>query len=248
MPPHAQSGKAYDAALGELGLCLDGEKGEWRGCSRSQQIPLDPPLAEAPPEGPDQDLQPRPAPPQTDVFVQPPETGIGTRPPDDEADEAAQPLEEAEENAVLDEDASAWRTYRNPRLGTVAELPPGFSPGTRIDEGDGQTFMNEDGRSEIAVYATLLEGQPFPQYRQWYGSALGSISYEAGGRNWFVLSGIDQGKIFYVKVVRSERCGIDIAHHVVLRYPQDEKRRFDNLVERVANSLRGTTPMSFCGG
>lgn len=212
----------------------------------------EPPLAEAPGPMPAQDSPPEPAPPQADVFIQPPEPGIDIQQPDNLEEQAAQLPEagetEVEENTLSGEDTLLWRTYRNPRFGTVAELPPGLSLGTPIDEGDGQAFIDEDGRSEIAVYATLLEGQPFPQYRQWYGSALGSISYEAGGRNWFVLSGIDQGKIFYMKALRSERCGVEIVHHVVLRYPQEEKRRFDNLVERVANSLRGTTPMSFCGG
>jgi hypothetical protein len=140
-----------------------------------------------------------------------------------------------------------WRTYRNSRFGTVAQIPAfAFEPAIAINGGDGQTFTARDRQSEIAVYGTLLDSQPFGEYRDWYRSELSGISYEAGGRNWFVLSGIAEGRIYYVKVLRSQGCGVDIAHHVVLRYPVASKREFDPLVERLAGSLRGATPQSLC--
>jgi hypothetical protein len=264
-----QSGQAYNDALAELGFCLDAESGEWRGCAAGTS----PRTRVPPPQGPAgmEPVQPEPeanaAPAPIERYTAPepppapsedPEEQSQGEPGDEPLAETSPlpepaPEQEPGEAPAAEEWAAAqegeWRTYFNPRFGTVADIPAWqFRPGTGIEEDEGQTFVSQDGGdSEIAVYGTMLEGQPFREYRDWYRSELSGISYEAGGRNWFVMSGRAEGKIYYVKAVRSERCGVEIAHHIVLRYPNDLKRQFDPLVERLADSLRGSTPESYCG-
>jgi len=155
-------------------------------------------------------------------------------PPDDEVE--------------LEPSRSGWRSYSNGRFGTVVEVPPGFEPRTAVENGDGQTFASADGESEVAVYGSLLENQSMRQYRDWYRQELSGKSYEAGGANWFVLSGTAEGKIYYVKVLRTAHCGVPVVHHMVFRYPASQKRRFDPVVEELADSLRGTSQSSFCQG
>jgi hypothetical protein len=262
-----RSARAYDEALGELGFCFDADAGEWRGCAlagRPAGRDLDEPSTEIP-ERQSTVTAPEPAP--VEEYVAPPappaeqpseDERRGEPAPGDFAERQAGPEAGAEtppeaagqvpQERWASAEAGEWRTYFNPRFGTAAEIPAWqFQPGTDIDDGEGQTFVSADGESDIAVYATMLEGEDFGAYRDWYRSELSGVSYEAGGRNWFVISGRADGKIYYVKAVQSRRCGVGIAHHVVLRYPVSLKRRFDPVVERLAGSLRGATPQGYCG-
>jgi hypothetical protein len=236
-----QSAKAYDQALAERGFCL--ENGEWRGCTQAGP-PAGPLAGQAePPLAAEPEMPMRPAPQEPFAQVPPHEQDAQGPPVQDETYDLP-----GAENAEPGVEYGDWRSYLNPQFGTEADIPPGFAPKTQIGEGEGQTFTAGDDGSEVAVYGALIEGQSFAQYRDWYRTELAGISYEAGGRNWFVMSGIDAGKIYYVKVVRSERCGVQITHHMVLRYPAEQKERFDPLVERAANSLHGTTPDRYCSG
>jgi len=59
------------------------------------------------------------------------------------------------------------------------------------------------------------------------------MSYQAGGRGWFVYSGRRGREIRYTKVIH--RCGA--AHSVFLRYPAAQKRRYDPIVTRISSTL-----------
>lgn len=169
-------------------------------------------------------------------------------PPVPETYTPPEPGDQPELDAELKPSQGGWRTYSNGRFGTVVDVPPGFEPRTEVENGDGQTFASADGESEVAVYGSVLEDQSMRQYRDWYRSELSGKSYEAGGNNWFVISGTAEGKIYYVKVVRTAHCGVPVVHHMVFRYPASQKRRFDPVVEQLADSLRGTRQSSFCEG
>jgi hypothetical protein len=228
-----QAARSYDEALATLGFCFDSELNEWSSCALANQG--------EPPHPKNHDL------PQTESQVErvpPQEPDLAPVTPPER--ESPPPPERAE--VPPEPSGSGWESYSNARFGTVIDVPPGFEPRTSVENGDGQTFASPDGESEVAVYGSLLENQSLQQYRDWYRSELSGKSYEAGGRNWFVVSGTAEGKIYYVKVVRTAHCGVPVVHHMVLRYPEGQKRRYDSVVERLADSLRGTARSSYCQG
>jgi hypothetical protein len=268
-----QSARSYDDALARLGFCFDAEMGEWGSCTlanRSRPPQTAPaPQTYAPPPAPETDLPdgsvqsysvPSPD-PDEDAQAEPElelepgiEPEISQTEPDPAPDLApvTPPVPETyappEPEVELEPSETGWRTYSNGRFGTVVEIPPGFEPRTAVENGDGQTFASADGESEVAVYGSLLENQSMRQYRDWYRQELSGKSYEAGGGNWFVISGTAEGKIYYVKVLRTAHCGVPVVHHMVFRYPSSQKRRFDPVVEQLADSLQASRESSICEG
>jgi len=136
--------------------------------------------------------------------------------------------------------AQDYRTYHNARYGTQAEIPSGFVADQAPDNNDGRRFVSPDGAAEITVYAghgpSTVTGT-FPEYRNWLAETEeGRITYRAGGTHWFVLSGVNSDRIFYVKVLAgcADR---SIAHHVRIVYPAEQKVAYDAMVRHVAGSL-----------
>lgn len=96
--------------------------------------------------------------------------------------------------------------------------------------GDGRAFTSPDGRAKISVYGSYLAPM---------GSDPGGgvVTYKKQGRGFLVVSGIRGNVIFYQKATPS--CSSTIWNNVWIEYPASEKEKYDNLVTRVSNSLRG---------
>mgnify|MGYP001171471343 FL=1 len=146
--------------------------------------------------------------------------------------------------------AETYRPYQNARFGTEAEIPASFRAERAPDNDDGRKFVSPDGAAEIIVYAghgpSTVTGT-FAEYRNWMAeNEDGRITYRAGGSHWFVLSGTDGDRIFYLKALAGcpDR---SIAHHVRIVYPASQKAAYDAIVRRVAASLSFTDTRE-CGG
>lgn len=141
--------------------------------------------------------------------------------------------------------AETWQRYTNTRFGTSVEYPSGlFEPGEPPENGDGLAFSSKDGSAEIRVYGSHAPSTvtgSFPEYRNWLtrhetNEGL-KVSYRAGGKDWFAVSGEVRGRIVYVKVV-GDCPGLSVAHHVRIEYPFSDKALYDPVVARVAKSLK----------
>lgn len=140
--------------------------------------------------------------------------------------------------------AETWHRYTNDRFGASAEIPSDFKADPPPENDDGRTFVSKDGKAKILVYGSYAPSvvvESFAAYRHWVRNAEKegglTISYDAGGRDWFALSGMAGDQITYLKVIGvcSKR---SLALHVRIEYPAAEKRRYDTLVSRVGGSLR----------
>jgi len=141
--------------------------------------------------------------------------------------------------------ADTWKRYTNARFGTSAEYPANlFEPGEPPENGDGLAFEARDGTAEIRIYGShgpsvVTDG--FPEYRNWLtrhevGEGL-KVSYRAGGKDWFAISGESRGRIIYIKVVGG--CpDLSMAHHLRIEYPVSDKALYDPVVARTARSLK----------
>ena len=133
-----------------------------------------------------------------------------------------------------------YSTYSNPRFGFSIEYPsellvmqpPSFT-------GDGRVFTSKSGDAELrvwgqfnALFRSVAEerNEALKDYGQ-------SVTYRKGLRNGFVISGLKDGKVFYQKTLYHKFKGVDVFYTFVLMYPVGQRKLYDPLVRRIANSF-----------
>lgn len=133
--------------------------------------------------------------------------------------------------------AETWRTYQNPRFGTIGQYPAGWTMGPAPENDDGRVFTSPDGGANLTI-----SGIRFMQSRTEEFAILlqphdgETIVYRRQGPDWVVVSGTNGDRIFYRKSLLT--CGV--WNDMSLDYPAADKARFDPIVAHVAASLKGT--------
>ena len=95
-------------------------------------------------------------------------------------------------------------------------------------------FRSPDGSAFMAVWGIADDGRSLRGYIRKIARDGGvTVTYAPTRRNWFVLSGYRNGRIFYSKVIRA--CGG--IHHLAVEYRAADKRRMDPIVTRMSRSL-----------
>ena len=134
-------------------------------------------------------------------------------------------------------------TYRNDRHGFSLSYPAGtFAPQPQPPPAgdDGRVFVSRDGNARLLAGALPnADGMNLRDYRslvlqQSYPGA--AIDYAPMRDNWFVLSGIRDGVMFYERVTFT--CGGRRINSWAMLYPAAERRLYDRIVEQVARSYR----------
>jgi len=130
-------------------------------------------------------------------------------------------------------------TYTNERFGTSATFPHEIFTEQQEppENGDGLRWLSKDG-AEIAIYGSYNVMDDTPKSLEASGKALPgrTVTYAKTGRNWVVLSGFEDGKVFYQRQVIGPT---DIIHGLQITYPKALKAKYDPLVGAIAASLRG---------
>lgn len=136
-----------------------------------------------------------------------------------------------------------WARYVDPKYGFAAELPYGqFEP--LDDDGSGGLTLGETGGSgQISIYGGDAQGLTLEGFaeRLSAGDEIRSITYQAGGDSWFVLSGFYQPEavgerlIFYTKVLLSSDRQTFSAFEI--SYDAEQKARYDAIVSRIEDSF-----------
>ncbi len=131
-----------------------------------------------------------------------------------------------------------WATYHNARYGTTADYPADLftvraPPPTN---GDGQTFRTADGRARLLIYGVrnFDEDLPSSYVAKYFNKP--EVTYKRTKWPFFVVSGVRDGEIFY------DRCNFPIIINSIidcleLRYPAEDKAKWDPVVRRISNSL-----------
>lgn len=141
--------------------------------------------------------------------------------------------------------AQEWRRFVHPELGFSISLPIGVFA---VDENtaDRLHLSAAGGEAQLDVFGTANpEALSAAAFQEMIEAADPSrrITYRKGGRSWFVLSGFLEGEpeptIFYAKFMLS-RDGSSVSAFEI-SYPEDERVRFDRMVERIEDSL--TAPL-----
>ena len=136
-----------------------------------------------------------------------------------------------------------WATYVNDRFGFTLAYPADvlvMQPAPEND--DGRTLAAFDGAKILVFGGYNVANDTLASKRaSLKGLDYARITYNATGKNWFVVSGhraiggIDS--IFYEKYIVS--AASDTIHSLIVTYPAKFNARYDPIVDRVAASFAG---------
>lgn len=107
------------------------------------------------------------------------------------------------------------------------------------ENNDGRTFRSADGQVEMLVWGQYnAESKTLDEmYNLDLKGFAEKPSYMVLKRDWFVLSGMKDGKIFYEKTL-IRRKGGDTFFTFTIEYPANLKAKFDPIVKRMADSFK----------
>ena len=93
--------------------------------------------------------------------------------------------------------AGDWLTYHNDRYGTTINHPGSFKPQPAPDSDDGRAFISADGAKFLVSASYNALDFNVAKYRHFVVKNLdpgATVTYEARGDNWFVISGTKEGR------------------------------------------------------
>lgn len=136
---------------------------------------------------------------------------------------------------------AAPSTYVNERFGTVCTFPSEIFTDRQPepDNGDGQVWLSTDGASLICSGILNVDDETpkgFVATEKASDEAGYKVTYSKSGKDWTVLSGLKDGKIFYERRLFG-RDGV--IRTVWIDYPPALKSKYDPLVGAIAGSLKG---------
>ncbi|MDB5279259.1 MAG: hypothetical protein JWR61_4214 [Ferruginibacter sp.] len=103
-----------------------------------------------------------------------------------------------------------FETYCNARFGYCIDYPTFLIPNPESENGDGRVFVNKEGTKVLTVYGRLnqdVDGNPVSLKRQYtldienLALSKAKITYQKLGKNFYVLSGEKNNRIFYQKMI-----------------------------------------------
>ncbi|UVK45404.1 hypothetical protein BPNPMPFG_000936 [Mesorhizobium sp. AR07] len=132
-------------------------------------------------------------------------------------------------------------TYVNERFGTVCTFPDEIFADRQPepDNGDGQEWLSADGASLICSGILNIDDDTpkgFVAAAKASDEAGYKVTYSKAGKDWAVLSGLKDGKVFYERRLFG-RDGV--IRTVWVDYPPALKSKYDPLVGAIAGSLKG---------
>ena len=135
-----------------------------------------------------------------------------------------------------------YRTYHNARFDYSISYPADvLIPQGESENHDGQKFRSRDGRAEMLVYGSYNAlnqtlGQRYTEETNLSADhPHRTVSYKTLKGFWFVVSGIEDGRVFYQKTILSK--GIFKTFHI--EYNNGEKDLYDSLTTQMVRSFRG---------
>lgn len=140
-----------------------------------------------------------------------------------------------------------YDTYCNSRYGYCIDYPAGLLyPQGEAPSGDGQEFKSKNADVQLLVYRDLRDNftmdEPYTIQTAYEEDAKGNdpekpkkvIVYKKLGKNFFTVSGYNEGRIFYQKTILSEE-GLVTSY---IEYPEADSSVYNKVSERIFSSLK----------
>ncbi len=135
-------------------------------------------------------------------------------------------------------DNDSYERYRNRRFSYTVLYPSDILiPQSEPANEDGQFFKSASGNIQMRVYGESSSSETLKQrYEQ---AQIGrSSTYQAISDDFFVISGTNNGKVFYQKALREG----DIFKVLEIEYDQALSREFDEVAQVIADSFASVVP------
>lgn len=131
-----------------------------------------------------------------------------------------------------------YKSYCNPRFEYCVSYPAGILvPEPEAGNGDGRRFWTKDQQVEMMVYGrnNALDQTIAEMYAQEAADKAGhAVSYKLKKNTWFVVSGIENDKVFYQKTMFRR----DQILTFRIEYPRNQRKLFDTITARIAASFK----------
>jgi len=132
-------------------------------------------------------------------------------------------------------------TYVNARFGQSCTFPDEIFNNAmpEPENGDGQQWLSVDGASLTCSGIYNVDNdtpQSFVAQEKSSTEPDYKVTYSKTGKNWAVLSGTKDGKVFYERRLFGKD---DVIRTVWVEYPASLKAKYDPLAGAIAKSLRG---------
>ncbi len=124
---------------------------------------------------------------------------------------------------------STQTKYCNERFEYCLNYPSVFEPFGSSKAGDGQIFYIDGGKIELLVWGSVNGQNRTLEQEKIYISQNRKIDYQFIKPTFFVITGVENGKIFYL---RTEKTPTGFRSFEI-RYPQEEKETYDKFVEKI---------------
>lgn len=142
---------------------------------------------------------------------------------------------------------NSYETYHNEHQNFYISYPKNIfvlkKPQSAYHYGGEQSFVSKDGRASMFISGFYKadvsdSGWNDVPLKQLYTEALQqkgrNISYKALGKNWYVVSGMDNGKVFYEKIILAS----DKKINFIIRYPKSQEKIYNAITEKVVKSIK----------
>lgn len=136
---------------------------------------------------------------------------------------------------------AGYNTYSNARFDYSISYPAKLLiPQGEAENGDGQKFLSKDGRTEMLVYGSnnALDQTLRQAYQEEISTAqhpTRKVTYQLLRADWFVVSGVEQGRVFYQKTFL--RRGVFKTFRI--EYDESQRGTFDPVTAAIARSFKG---------
>jgi hypothetical protein len=128
-----------------------------------------------------------------------------------------------------------YRTYSNARYGFSIAYPVNvLFPQGESDNGDGQKFVSQNGRASLLAFGSQRLDRSLQDEFQ-SAQENRTVTYKVLNQNWFVVSGTENGKIFYQKTLLRG----DVFKTFIIEYEKAQRATYDAITARIARSFAG---------
>jgi hypothetical protein len=129
--------------------------------------------------------------------------------------------------------AQSYKKYCNERYGFCVEYPEDFGMEPAPTNNDGRVFYDGEGFRFSAsginnVMDKTLKSEMLSQEQNF-----DTVSYRTSGNNWYVLSGLKENKIIYLKTF----VGKGAINHLHISYTSSMKNEYKSIVTRISRSF-----------
>jgi hypothetical protein len=131
----------------------------------------------------------------------------------------------------------AMLRYCNARFAFCIDYPKNLIMQQAPENGDGRTFKTKDGLVKMLAYGSnnsLMEKLETRFNAESSSSDTRKVTYKLFKPDFFVISGIENKKVFYQKVLFKN----DEYKTFLINYPMSQKKTYDPITAKIAASFK----------